>query len=199
MARLARNSALLVAIHLSVAVVAACGGGGGGGAATSQPQQATNPPAGQASQAPAPTDVPAATEAATPAGGTTGGGSAGGVCDLVTADELAGILGVSSVVLTVFPGPPDTCDIQSGDGAPLGATVLVTASGGPMLDAWAASGGQAMPGIGDRAVFVPGSELLLVLVGDSALSVVVFDDGTRSGDERLALMRQIAAIAAGRM
>ena len=87
MNELRRPIALLATVAL---VLVACGGGGattaapGGGAATASPTEA------------------ATSEAATkpPAGG----GTAAGVCELVTADELAGIFGVPSVTTTVFVG-----------------------------------------------------------------------------------------------
>ena len=186
--------AIMVALTL-----AACGGGGGsattaptGAAVTSGPTQATTTDA-PTTDAPA-TGAPAATDA--PAGG---GGSAADVCGLVTADELASILDVSSVVLTVFQGPPDTCQIASGDDAPLAATVL-TVSGGAITFGFikAGSGVQEVPGLGDEAIYIPDSLLLVVRKGDSMVSIAVFDDG-RSESERLELMKQIGTIAAGRM
>lgn len=203
MTRFVRASAILGAIALCAAALAACGGGGGSGdggggtgAGSAQPPAATTAPATDAVE----TGAPAATAAATPATGGGGGAAGAGVCDLVTADELAGILGATAIKLAVLSGPPDTCDIQSGDGAPLAATVLMDGNGRMAFDAWAAGAGtRDMPGLGDRAVFVPESQLLLVLVGDSVYSIAVFDDDSRSEDERVELMRQIAAIAVGRM
>ncbi len=185
--------AILVAVTL-----AACGGGGGGtattaptgAAATSGPTEATTTDA-------AATDAPATAAPATAA--PAGGGGVADVCGLVTADELASILDVSSVVLTVFEGPPDTCDIQSGDGALLAATVLTVS-----VDAITfgfiktGSGVQDVPGLGDEAIYLPDSLLLVVRKGESMVSIAVFDDG-RSESERLELMKQIGAIAAGRM
>ena len=69
----------------------------GGGAATSSPTQAATSEA---------TTEPAS-----------GGGTAAGVCELVTADELAEIFGVPSVTTTVFVGPPDTCSVDSDTGS----------------------------------------------------------------------------------
>ncbi len=185
--------AIMVALTL-----AACGGGGGsattaptGAAVTSGPTQATTTDA-PTTDAPA-TGAPAATDA--PAGG---GGSAADVCGLVTADELASILDVSSVVLTVFQGPPDTCDIQSGDGALLAATVLTVDGAITFGFIKAGSGVQEVPGLGDEAIYIPDSLLLVVRKGDSMVSIAVFDDG-RSESERLELMKQIGTIAAGRM
>ena len=112
----------LAAVAL-VAVVAGCGGSGSAvpTAAPAAPTTAAQPVAsadggaGDSSQPGAEASVaPVATEA--PAGG--GGGAAAGVCELVTAEELAGIFGVASVKTTVIAGPPDNCIVQSDAGDP---------------------------------------------------------------------------------
>ena len=186
--------AIMVALTL-----AACGGGGGGTATTAPTDAgsaATTGPTEAATDAP-PTDAPATAAPATNA--PAGGGGVADVCGLVTAEELASILDVSSVVLTVFQGPPDTCDIQSGDGAPLAATVLVTGGAQFMFEAWASgSGVENVPGLGDRAVYVPDSALLVIQKGDSVMSIAVFDYG-QPESERIDRMKQIGSIAAGRM
>jgi hypothetical protein len=124
------------------------------------------------------------------------------VCELVTADELQGILG-AAVSLTVFAGPPDTCDIQSTDGAPLAATVLTAMSNvaaSAVFDAYAGSpGAESISGMGDRAVYLPDQAVLVVLKADKLLTVAVFDDGSTGAAASLALMKQIGSIAAGRM
>jgi len=188
-----------------VLLLAACGGGGGGTAAPAVGESpaaeatpaagggvdATSTPAAEASVA-APTQAPAAG----------GGGAAVGVCELVTEDELQGILGVA-VSLTLFAGPPDTCDIQSTDGAPLAATVLTAMSGlsaSAVFDAYAGSpGAQDISGIGDKAAYDPSQDVLVVLKADKLLTVAVFEDGTRDDAARLELMKQIGSAAAGRM
>jgi hypothetical protein len=132
------------------------------------------------------------------AAASTGGGTAGTVCDLVTSDELAGILGVP-VTTRVVAGPPDTCDIQAND-APVAAIVWTPQGGGFAFDAYASGGGVTdIPGIGDRAIYEPTSQLVLVKKGDQSVSVAIFDDGSRSEDERIELQKQIALIAAGRI
>ena len=144
---------------------------------------------------PAPSDTPPAD----PAGA---GGAAGGVCELVTADELQGILG-AAVSLTVFAGPPDTCDIQSTDGAPLAATVLTAMSNvaaSAVFDAYAGSpGAESITGLGDRAAYDPNQAVLVVLKADKVLTVAVFDDGSTDAAARLELMKQIGSIATRRM
>jgi hypothetical protein len=187
-----------------LSIASACGGGGT--SATPAPNPTAAAGASQGVAAPSEAVVPGTASAAPSDAHTAepggGGGAAGGVCDLVTADELEGILG-SAVSLTVFAGPPDTCDIQSTDGAPLAATVLTVmsnAAASAVFDAYAgAPGAEAINGMGDKAAYDPAQAVLVVLKADRVLSIAVFDDG--SGDEaaRLELMKQIGSIAAGRM
>jgi hypothetical protein len=184
-------------------VAAACGGGGTSATPASNPTAAESQAIGGApseavvpgAASVAPSDAPAAE----PGGG---GGAAGGVCELVSADELEGILG-SAVSLTVFAGPPDTCDIQSTDGAPLAATVLTVmsnAAASAVFDAYAgAPGAESITGMGDKAAYDPTQAVLVVLKADKVLSIAVFDDGSTDEAARLELMKQIGSIAAGRM
>jgi hypothetical protein len=206
-----RTTPILAALIL---VLAACGGGGGttsqapaNATAAGQSQAPGVEPSQAAIDAPSPDAVAttsAAPSVAEPAAGG-GGGPATGVCELVTADELRGILGVS-VRLTLFAGPPDTCDIQSTDGAPLAATVLTAGMSGVsasfVFDAFAGSPtASQVSGIGEKAAYDPSQGVLLVLKNGAVLSIAVFDDGSGSTDEatRLDQMKQIGAAAAGRM
>jgi len=174
-----------------ILVLAACGGGGGGSASTAPTDGTAGaaPTQETASQAPAtaaPSDVTTATEQPG------GGGTAGGVCDLVTADELAAIFGVASVTQTVFQGPPDTCSVDSDAGDPLVAWSYSAAAAKPVYEAFVSDPQSVeVAGIGDKAAFVQNTGLL-VLKGD-ALAVI----GVASGDEEIA--KQIGAIAADRM
>jgi hypothetical protein len=126
------------------------------------------------------------------------------VCALVTGDELAAILG-TAVATHVFAGPPDTCDVQSTDGAPLAAFVLTNMSGVSasfVYDAFAGSPtATEIGGIGEKAAYDPAQGALVVLENDAVLTVSVFDDGSGSTDEatRLDQMKQIGAAAAARM
>jgi hypothetical protein len=185
----------LVLAGVLATLMAACGGStasappGTGGPPTSTPASLSN--------APAPSAEPGGAASPTPAP-TTGGGGTDDVCALVSADELAGIFGVPSVTTAVLAGPPDTCDIQA-DGAPLAAMVYMPSNGAVVFSAWAADPTAVdMPGIGDRAAYLPGQLLFIVLRGDATLSLAVLDE-SRSEDARLELMKEIAAIAAGRM
>lgn len=197
-----RRRLLAAGVGLLV-VVGGCGGGSGsagpGAAATATTAAATpivssdgGAAGSEAPAAPVNSDPPAA------------GGPAGDVCALVNADELEGILGVP-VALTVIAGPPDTCDVQSTDGAPLAAFVLTNMDGVSasfVYDAFAASStAEAISGIGEKAAYDPSQGALVTLKNAAVLSVAVFDDGSGSTDEatRLDQMKRIAAAAAGRM
>jgi hypothetical protein len=202
MTDLRRTTPIIAALVL---FLAACGGGGttstepAGGAATSEPTQASTTTA-PATEAP-PTDEPASTPAETTTGG--GGGTAAGVCDLVTADELAEIFNVPAVTTTVFAGPPDTCSVDSDAGDPLVAwsySVTSPATAQATYDAFVSDPSSVeVSGIGDKAAFVQNTGLL-VLKG-AALSVIGVTAGgdDLSDDERNGLAKQIGAIAAGRM
>jgi hypothetical protein len=190
-------------VAVVVLSVAACGGGGAAATPAANPTAA----AAESQAAVAPSEVvPGAASLAPsdapPAEPPAGGGTAVGVCELVTADELQGILG-TSVSLTLFAGPPDTCDIQSTDGAPLAATVLTVmsnAAASAVFDAYAGSpGAQPISGMGDKAAFDPAQGVLVVLKADKVLTVAVFDDGSTDQTARLELMKQIATTASGRM
>ena len=137
MTRVRRPFTMLTTLVL---VLAACGGGGGG-TATDAPAGAlgTVPPS-EAAATEAPSTEAPATEAtaSTPAASepASGGGTAAGVCELVTADELAKIFGVASVTQTVFAGPPDTCSVDSDAGDPLVAWSYTTAQAATVFAAF---------------------------------------------------------------
>lgn len=184
----------------SVVVVAVTACGGGAGVASTPGGAGASPTAGQASAEP-PSTASASASVATPAASeppTSGGGAGGGVCDLVTPAELESIFAVTGVTTTVVAGPPDTCDIQQ-DSAPLAAIVLTTTGGRMIYDILAAGAdAERVDGLGDDAFYSSSTLLLVIARGDAMASIAVFDDG-RSEADRLDLMQQIGAIAAGRM
>ncbi len=198
-----RPALLLVTL---VVALAACGGGSGAtsGSTASAPggaqsQAAVGGPS-QAAEAPPASQAPASAPVAPeppPAGG-----GAGEVCALVTQDEHGGILG-QPVRTSVIAGPPDTCDIQSADGAPLAAFVLTKIDGVSasfVFDAFAGSPtAEQIAGIGERAAYDPNQGALVVLKNGSVLSVAVFDDGSADAGVVVDLMKQIGSLAAGRM
>lgn len=190
-----------------VLVLAACGGGGSGAAPTGASGPTDAPAQTQAadpgqSEAPAGAAPVASADTALVSEPPSGGGPAADVCALVTGDELATILG-TPVKTQVFAGPPDTCDIQSTDGAPLAAFVLTNISGvsaSAVYDAFAGSPtAEAISGIGEKAAYDPSQGALITIKNGAVLTIAVFDDGTANEAARLELMKQIGSIAAGRM
>lgn len=96
-------------------------------------------------------------------------------------------------------GPPDTCDIQA-DGAPTAAINLTKTRAKVVFDVLAGDPqSTAVSGVGDKASYIPSSDTLIVLKGDGMLSIAVFDDGSRSAEARLEVMKQIGSVAAGRI
>lgn len=190
-------------LAIMVAVTLAACGGGGGGTATTAPTDAgsaaTTGPTEAATDAIAATDAPATAAPATnaPAGG--GGGGAAGVCELVTAEELAVIFNVPSVKATVFPGPPDNCIVESDSGDPLAAWSWTTAQAGPLYDAFTSDPSSIdVSGIGDKAAIVQNTGLM-VLKGDALLVISISGGADLTEDEAIDVSKQIGAIAAGRM
>jgi hypothetical protein len=175
-------------------VLAACGGGDGGSNTGGGGTTSAAPEGGAATSGPteaAPVEAP--TE---PAGG---GGTATGVCELVTADELAAIFGVPSVAMTLLAGPPDNCIIDSADGSSLAAWSL-TATGAKVIFGSYVSGSDAneVPGIGDLAIYNPDGYQMTVVKGDAFMVIATYASGG-SDDERFEFAKQIGASAAGRM
>ena len=203
---LRRSMPILAALVLALA---ACGGSGTSGAPASAaaPAPAVSAVATDAGASAgndsgaggAPSaDAPAATSPAEPAPGGGGGGVAD-VCALVTADELATIFGVSGVKQTVLPGPPDNCIVESDSGDALTAWSLTTAQSATIFGAMTTDPSTVeVPGIGDKAAIVQNTGLL-VLKGNSLLSVAISGGSDMSDDEVIEASKQIAAAAAGRM
>lgn len=197
-----RNGFIMLAVG-AMLLVGACSGGGATGPAAAP---ATEAPAAESSgpadggtdasgQPSAEASVAAPSEA--PAGG--GGGTAAGVCELVTAEEVAGIFAVASVKMTVFPGPPDNCIIESDSGDPLTAWSLTTAQASALYDAFTVDPSTVVVnGIGDKAAIVQNTGLM-VLKGNSLLVISISGGADMSEDEGIEASKQIGAFAAGRL
>ncbi|MFN8630930.1 MAG: hypothetical protein U0838_11615 [Chloroflexota bacterium] len=192
----------LLAIGI-VLVIAGCGSGSSG-AATPGPATPTAAAARESTPmssgaAASPTAAPATHAAASEAAASAPAHAAGGgLCDLVTAAELAKAFGRDDVTATLTPGPPDTCGYTSSDGTSLGAIVLLTAGGKTVFDG--IHQGDAitdLPGIGDKAFYSSEMQTLVVLKGDAMLTVAVVAAAT--DDARLAAAKAIATAASGRM
>jgi hypothetical protein len=128
-----------------------------------------------------------------------GGGTAVGVCDLVTAEELAEIFSVASVTTTVLTGPPDNCIVASDAGDPLTAWSLNTAQASSLFDSFTADPSSIeVPGIGEKAAIVQNTGLL-VLIHDNLIVISISGGADLSEEEAVEASKRIGAIAAGRI
>jgi hypothetical protein len=183
-------------IGLALAVVG-CGG-------ASSPAPADGSPAAPTGTSGAEPSQGGATPPASGGEPSIDGGTGVGVCDLVTAAELATMFGVPAVTTEVLVGPPDTCDIEI-DGAPAAAVVLMKTDRAMGLDAAVAfaayataSDSEPVAGIGDQAVYSESTALLIFIKGDSVVSIAAFNDQW-SADERRDFQEQMASTAASRL
>jgi hypothetical protein len=187
-------------------LVAGCGGSGTTGSTATAASVAPAAESSGSTDAGAGADSEPSAEASVagpaseaPAVGGGGGGPVAGVCELVTPDELAGIFGVASVKMTVFPGPPDNCIVESDSGDPLTAWSLTTAQASALYEAFTVdSSTVVVNGIGDKAAIVQNTGLM-VLKGNSLLVISISGGADMSEDEANEASKQIGAIAAGRM
>ena len=188
----------IATIGLALFVVIGCGGSSG--TAASAPASNGDSGGGGGSAA-SPGAESASPVAVTPEPASGGGGAAAGVCDLVTADELAEIFGVPSVTATVFKGPPDSCIVDSAAGDSLIAWSVTLAQAPTLYDSFVNPNPSSIvvSGIGDKAAFVENTGLL-VLKGNALLVVSLSAGaGDLSEGEQQELAKQVATKAASRM
>lgn len=172
---------------LGAFIVIACGGGGGSGPTSTQAGSTATSEAGAASTV----------VTTVPAGG--GGGTSAGVCELVTAEELAVIFNVASVTTSVLEGPPDNCIVESDAGDPLTAWSLTLDQAQSVFDALTADPASIeVPGIGDKAFIVQNTGLL-VLKGDSLVVISISGGADLSAEDAIEASKKIGEFAAGRM
>ena len=198
-----RNGIFGLAASAMLLFVAGCGGSGTPSTAaapeTQAPAAESSAPAGGgagASSQPSAEASAAGPASAAPAGG---GGTAAGVCELVTADELAGIFGVAGVKTTVIPGPPDNCIVESDTGDPLSAWSLSTAQAQIVFDALTSDPSSVdVTGIGDKAAFVQNTGLL-VLKGGKLVVVSISGGSDMSEEEVIEASKQVGTFAASRL
>jgi len=193
----------VAALGLGLFVVIGCSGGGGGAGSAGAQTPATSAAASDGTagggDGTASTPSPEPTSASAPTPEPAGGGTAAGVCELVTADELADIFGVPSVKTTVFAGPPDNCIVESDAGDPLTAWSLTTAQARALFDAFVSDPASVdVSGVGDKASIVQNTGLL-VLKGDNLLVISISGGANLSEEEGIEASKQIGAIAAGRL
>ena len=193
MRALVRMSVLFV---LAALALAACGGGAGG-----SPSTAASPAASVGTESTAPSEGAPSTEPSDEpsAAPSTGGGGTTAVCDLVTAEELAGVFGVASVTTTVIPGPPDNCIVNSDTGDPLTAFSLSLAQAQTVYAALTSDPSTVeVSGIGDKAAIVQNTGLL-VLKGDALLVISISGGADMSEEEAVEASKAIGSFAAPRM
>jgi hypothetical protein len=188
---------------LAAFLIVGCGGSGGSadsaddGATTAGDGATTASTAASDGSTTAAPDAEAST--ATTVTEPPSGGAAAGVCELVTADELAQIFNVPSVKTTVFPGPPDNCIVESDAGDPLAAWSLTTAQASSVFDAFTSDPATIeVSGIGDKAAFVQNTGLL-VLKGDNLVVISVSGGADLSEEEAMEASKQLGVFAAGRV
>ena len=181
-------------------IVAGCGGDGSPAATeASDGDESTAATAVSTTVGAATTSEVATTVAAVTTEASDGGGAAVGVCELVTADELAVIFNVAAVTASVLAGPPDNCIVESDAGDPLTAWSLTVAQAEVVFDAFASDPASIeVPGLGDKAAIVQNTGLL-VLKGDSLLTIMISGGSGLSEEEAIEVSKQIGAIAADRM
>jgi hypothetical protein len=180
----------IAAIGLALILI----GCGGDGVVSTQAPLSTAGSDGDAGDSAASTSVPTTvtTQSA-------GGGTAVGVCDLVTAEELAEIFSVASVTTTVLTGPPDNCIVASDAGDPLTAWSLNTAQASSLFDSFTADPSSIeVPGIGEKAAIVQNTGLL-VLIHDNLIVISISGGADLSEEEAVEASKRIGTIAAGRM
>jgi hypothetical protein len=182
------RSALLLPL-----VIAACGGAS---SATTAPANATP----EATAMPLPT--------ADTGGGNGSGGGTTAMCDALTKDEVAASAGVEVTgTLSTEPGDGSSaCTYSGADNTPVAAHTLITpGSPIPPLTAYDTftSGGEAVAGIGDRAVWamLGESEMgqLYVMVGEDLYTVAVMASAPDTAEHRKAASIELAKLAIPRL
>jgi hypothetical protein len=161
---------------------------GGGGLSVGGPR---------GNQTAAPPSAPASPSAAAPSPTPEVGVAV--ACDLVTADELAAALSLSSTVnpdpnIQGSNGDVNYCVYRAGGREVMGTSYRKD-GGGPVFAAWKSNAGvQPVAGLGDEAVWDPTQSILYILKGSRLVSL----DGM-STPLTLEAAKAIGAIAADRM
>lgn len=154
-----RRMPKIAAVGLVALIVAGCGGGGSP-AATAATDGDTGGESTAATSVSTTVGAVTMAEVSSTAGAVTtepagAGGATVGVCELVTADELAVIFNVPAVTTSVLAGPPDNCIVESDAGDPLTAWSLTVTQAEVVFDAFASDPASIeVPGIGDKAAIV---------------------------------------------
>ena len=178
---------LFVAVVMTLAV-AACGGNEAESTTTAGDNIATTAVSGATTSQPA-------SDTTLPDTGS-GGGEA---CDMMTAEEVAGVMGVDITTTEPLSGTVSYCAYKDGDGNSVVATSFTTVDAETTYQVWAsASGVSTVSGLGDGAVFDPNSATLFILKGGSFIGITA-GDGSVDVADRQALAEQLGAIAVDHM
>jgi hypothetical protein len=149
------------------------GGGGGGGASSSGPN-------------------------ATGGGSGTGSGTAiADPCAQVTVAEAAGAMGTDPLTAHPTPGDPAKCSYQLASGEETLVVTYVLEFAPNQYKAVVDAGSDEVPGIGDKARYVPGTRSLTFMVGK--VLVTVFQRYVQSSDPSREITFAIGKIIAARM
>ena len=127
-----------------------------------------------------------------------------GACTLVTSDEAeetAGVAGLGAIPFEVVAGEGTICGFADGGGTPVLNLTWTPVGGTALFDAAQAKPGvEAIPDLGDAAVFDPATVTLHVRQGDAHLAVFVGNqDQNRTPEDRRARAIAIAELALPRM
>jgi hypothetical protein len=167
-------------VAVGITLAAACGGGGSGATPASKTSGSIGP---SSSSSTPPTSVTAGSDDA---------------CTLLTDDEVKAVIGAP---VTRHEASPKTaasfgCVKGTDRAADVTTTAFVSFSGfttgaQTLVDQLAAqAGAEEISGLGDRAVFQSAGGLVIVVKGDTAVTVQVFKFGqTGTRDEVIALAR----------
>jgi hypothetical protein len=125
-----------------------------------------------------------------------------GACSLVKPDEaerIAGVAGLGAASHETGTDPETTCFYRTGEGNNV-LVLIYTQSGGAAAfqTARRVAGVRVITGLGDGAVFDPATNTTTFLSGDASVAVVA-GSGRDSAETRLAVERQIAALALPRL
>lgn len=193
---MARPPVLAVAILGVALVVVACDGSSSPAASDgSSPSPAASAAASTAASSPSPSAAGASTQPST------GPGGAAAACDLITANEAAGVLGVPIASTSGQPGEPSYCQYVGSDGAWHAATSLTHDASPITWDTFADEAGAIVLDVpGAEAVFSPSTETVIVRKGTTMLGITAgVGAGVTPTEERMRMGTELAVIAVSRL
>jgi hypothetical protein len=195
---MSRRPAISTALVGAVLMLAACTG-------ASSPDPSAGPgsaPPATPSTAPASTAASADPTSAGPsAGPSTGAGGAAEACDLLTADEIGGVIDTAIASTESVAGEPSYCQYLDGDGMPQVALSYTKQAQEFAWEMWAQEEGAIEVDVpGAEAVFSPSTETVYLRKGDAIVGVTAgLGAGVTPTDQRRAWATELAVIAVTRM